>query len=312
MLPLQAHDRLARCVVRQLGNLLKRAPNRLLVLLVQVGPPLPVEAQPTRGLAAPEDPGDVTVTVGRLGEPLPHGRPRALAPGQPRAGDHVGLIRRVELQLLPAASAEGVPTVCSHTSACRVRVSQPPQKVANDVAREQAIEVVGRQLPAFELSNRRQRNLRQRPLQGIRRSPVSRHLQAKRLARRKEGVHRPVAAVRVMPQRAPEQQFHQRLQAVRTLLPRTQLLARHARQVDDCRPIVRKTRHFEGAVHDAPHPDRGTGAPLRVVVAEDEVLVDALQECVDQRQPLPLRVRPQDRSRAASDRQAPRPWPGGW
>ena len=110
-----------------------------------------------------------------------------------------------------------------------------------------------------------------------------------------------------MPQRAAEQQLDQRLQPVRTLLPCPQFLARHARQVDDWRPILRKTRLFEGAIHDAAHPDRGTGAPFGAVVAQDEVLVDALQEQVDQRQPLALRVGPQDggRPRLTVERRVP-------
>ena len=91
-------------------------------------------------------------------------------------------MRRIELQLLPAARTEGVPAVWSHTFARRVGIPQPPQEVANDIAREHPIEVVGRQMPARKLRHRRQRHLGQRPLQGVRCRPAPCYVQTKRLA----------------------------------------------------------------------------------------------------------------------------------
>ena len=203
----------------------------------------------------------------------------------------------MELQLVPAAVAERVPAVLAQSVLRRAGVAHPPQEVADDVTRQQAIEVLRLQVASCELRHRRQRHLVQRPQQRVRRSPVARHLQAERLPRRQEGVHGPVAAVRVVPQCASEEQLHQRLQPVRALLAGAEVLARNARQIDD-RGAARGQRGLvERAVHDAAQPDGRTGAARGSVVAQDEVFLDVLQERIDQRRPLPLRVRPQDRGR---------------
>ena len=298
MRPLQGGHRITCLTVRKRRQLLQGAPHGLLVLLVQVRPPLSfLEPQGARRRAAPQQTHHVAVAAGRLGEPFPHRRPCAFARRHALSGDDVRLLRRVEPQLVPATVAERVPAVLSQPGPRRVRVAHPPQQIPDDVAGQHAIEVVRLQAVPFELRHRRQRHLRQRPQQRLRRGPVASNVQAERLGRGQEGVHGPVAAVRLAPQGAPEQQLDQRLQFVRALLAGAKLLARDTRQIDDGRPVIRQFRFVERAVDDAAHPDGRTGAAPGVVVAQHEVFLDARQQDVDQRQPLPLRVRPQDRGR---------------
>ena len=80
-----------------------------------------------------------------------------------------------------------------------------------------------------------------------------------------------------MPECAPKQKLHHRLQPVRAHRPGAELLARNVRQINDRRSISGEIRLVDGAVDDAAYPDGGTGAPLGLVISQDEKFTDALQ-----------------------------------
>ena len=150
VLPLQTGHRRARLPVRELREFLQRTAHRVLVLVVQVRPPLPfLEPQGARRRAAPQKTRNAPVAARRLGEPLPHRRPRARALRQSLSGYDVRLPSRMELQLVPATIAERVPAAIAQSVPRRAGIAHPPQEVADDVARQQPIEVLRLQVASL-------------------------------------------------------------------------------------------------------------------------------------------------------------------
>ena len=293
--------------MRQTGKAGEFFADRLLVLLIQVGPTTSIEQQNRPRPATPEKFVDAFVCGRGFHKAVPDLRPFAISHPQPFTGSYVGIDFWIECQFFPASVTECAPAAGSESGFGTVRIAHPSEHVPDQVITQHPVEVIGFKPPHGKLRNRSQYNLGKRPEHRLNRSVILSNVEAKRPGRRQETRHTPVSSVVLQPQRAPKHEFHQGAEFGPAFFAGSQFLTRHSGKIDDRRPVTRQCGLVECSVDEASDPDRWPRPHVGSQVAQNQKFV---QTCLDGRDD-GLTTRPWDPStkwlRAVPFRRSERP-----